>query len=145
MKETVVPTLNIKLKGVLKMRKNDFDNYYSAPQPECDDGTPTNKFAAIIAIILAILFIGSISVPLVGMLRDDYKDCKVSIQAQQKLDTARESYTYYLDGVEVDLDKIDLDLYVVSYDDDKQEAYMTRNSGQKIPIAPFFLLHKSPL
>lgn len=127
------------------MRKNDFDNCYSAPQPECDDGTPTSKFAAIIAIVLAILFIGSMSVLLIGMLQDHYENYEVSVQAQQELNTARESYTYYLDGIEVDTDKIDLDLYIISYDDDKQEAYMTRNSGQKIPIAPFFLLHKSPL
>lgn len=113
------------------MRKNDFDNYYSAPQPEHDDGTPTNKFAAIIAIILATLFIGSMSVLLIGMLQDHYENYEASIQAQQELNTARESYTYYLDGIEVDPDKIDLGSYVISYNDDKQEAYVARDSGLK--------------
>lgn len=127
------------------MKRNDFDNYYSAPQPEHDDSTPTSKFAAMIAIVLATLFIGAMSVLLIGMLQDHYKNYEVDIQAQQELDVARKSYTYYLDGTEVDLDKIDLNLYVVSYDDDKQEAYMTRSSGPKIPIAPFFFLHKIPI
>ena len=44
----------------------------------------------------------------------------------------RQNYTVYLDGQEVDSDKIDLSLYKVKYDDDKQIAYATHNDNDTL-------------
>ena len=40
----------------------------------------------------------------------------------------RSEYTVYLDGNEVEADKIDLSLYKVSYDDEKKIAYATQKT-----------------
>jgi len=47
------------------------------------------------------------------------------------------TYTAYLDGEEVDLDKIELSYYKVKYDDEKQIVYLTykqNNDNMYIPI-----------
>ena len=41
----------------------------------------------------------------------------------------RSDYTIYLDGNEVDPDKIDLHLYRISYDDEKEAIYITSKSS----------------
>ena len=44
----------------------------------------------------------------------------------------RSGYTVYLDGEKVDPDKIDIRMYRVSYDDEKQEIYLSKKSGVRI-------------
>ncbi len=42
-----------------------------------------------------------------------------------ELQEARQEYTYYVDGIETDVTKINIDDYAVTYNDNKNEAYLT--------------------
>ena len=53
----------------------------------------------------------------------------------EELKEQRNEYTVYLDGNEIENNKIDLSLYSVKYDDDKRIAYATKKSDTNfIPL-----------
>ena len=79
-----------------------------------------NKFSTLTQ---KVLIFGSFIFMIAGVLGYGFKyiqQCELDI---------RGNYAVYLDGNEVDRDKIDLDLYKKSYDDEKGVIYITSKSS----------------
>ena len=79
----------------------------------------SNGTAVAIAPIMFLIVLAAIFLAASPFLKEKM------LQAEEK-NAIRNEYTVYLDGEEIDPDKVDLSLYSVKYDDDKQIAYATR-------------------
>lgn len=79
----------------------------------------SNGIAVAIAPIMFLIVLAAIFLAVSPFLKEKM------LQAEEK-NAIKNGYTVYLDGEEVDSDKVDLSLYSVKYDDDKQIAYATR-------------------
>lgn len=48
-------------------------------------------------------------------------------------------YTFYIDGTEIDYNKIDIEQYDMSYNMEKHEVYLTRKSEEQTVFLPFYI------
>ena len=78
----------------------------------------SNRTAVAIAPIMFLIALAAVFLATFPFLKEKMQ------QAEEK-NAIRNEYTVYLDGEEIDSDKVDLRLYSVKYDDNKQIAYAT--------------------
>lgn len=84
-----------------------------------------NQNFKLSVIILLVSFLLCI-VPILFMLAKEIITENKQLLEINKIEENHEKLTFYLDGKEVDFDKIDINLYQISYDMESGKVFLTK-------------------
>lgn len=117
----------------MDMDINEFiDKYKEQIKNKTENKSANKNNLVYIKVVAVTIYLISIVFSL-GFLINVSKNSEAEFEKEQyiysDLKNKRENYTYYLDGQEVDSDKIDLTLYNYRYNDEEECVYITHKHG----------------